>query len=191
MKNRQQGIVRGIFVSPSEQPDRYDRLSQVEVTLEGFTGDRHSGLTTRLKRRNGAYPAGAEVRNTRQISLISCEELQEIASNLALPDIAPALMKSNLLIEGVAHLSLLPPGTRLVFSGGVGLVIEGNNAPCMDTGKRIQSAFPDRAGLATQFVKTALLLRGAVAWVECEGQISVGDTVAVYFQNQPEYPGTD
>lgn len=188
MKTDSQGIVRGIFRSQADQPDRYDRLSEIEVSLEGFAGDRHSGLTTRLKHRRGGYPAGAEVRNTRQISLISCEELREIAGDLSLPDIPPELMKSNLLIEGIPSLSLLPPGTRLVLSGGVGLVVDGYNAPCMDTGKRIQSAFPDRERLATQFVKAAHLRRGSVAWVERAGEINEGDTVRVFIPNQPAYP---
>lgn len=188
MKKDSQGFVKGIFRSPADDPDRYDRLSQIDVTLEGLAGDRHSGLTIQLKHRRGGYPAGAEVRNTRQISIISCEDLRAIADALSLPEIAPELMKTNLLLEGIPNLSLLPPGTRLVFSGGVGLVIDGHNAPCMDTGQRIQAAFPDREKLAAQFVKAAHLRRGSVAWVERAGEIKVGDTVQVYLPNQPDYP---
>ena len=130
-----------VFRSPADDPDRYDRLSQIDVTLEGLAGDRHSGLTIQLKHRRGGYPAGAEVRNTRQISIISCEDLRAIADALSLPEIAPELMKTNLLLEGIPNLSLLPPGTRLVFSGGVGLVIDGHNA-CAWTPASAFAAFP-------------------------------------------------
>ncbi|HZW04191.1 MAG TPA: MOSC domain-containing protein [Anaerolineaceae bacterium] len=191
MSNGPQGIVRAIFRSPAEQPETYERLPRIEATLEGLAGDRHSGLIVRLKRREGSYLAGSEVRNTRQISLISCEELQEIASDLSLPMISPEIMKSNLLIEGIPDLSLLPPGTRLVFASGAGLVINGTNAPCMSTGQRVQSAFPDQDGLAARFVKTAHLRRGAVAWVERAGEINEGDAVEVFPPKQPAWPAAD
>jgi MOSC domain-containing protein YiiM len=154
---------------------------QVEVTLEGFVGDRHAGLTAPAGSRQNIYPQDVEVRNTRQISVVSEEELAEVAQKMGIPDIQAEWIGANLSLSGIPSLTLLPSGTRLIFSQGVGLVVDSENLPCVSSGQSIQKQYPEVAGLATVFPKAAIHKRGVVAWVERSGVIVVGEEVRAIF----------
>jgi MOSC domain-containing protein YiiM len=185
------GRLRGIYRILTDELGSVQALAAALLTLDGLQGDRHAGATRRLKRKSGLYPAGAEVRNTRQLSVLSVEELAEIAASMGLDQIVPDDMTPNLLIEGIPALTLLPPGTRLVFESGAGLVVDGYNPPCTSAGNRIAARHPERSNLANLFVKAALHRRGLVAWVENPGSIRVGEQVTALLPSQPAYPGID
>lgn len=151
----------------------------VEIDFEGVIGDRHRGYTRPADARVPHYPRGTPIRNSRQLSIVSVEELREIAATLQLPALPGAWLGANLVIEGILHLTRIPPGSRLFFPSGAALAVEGENLPCTGPGKVIAAQYPDRDGLATQFPKAALHLRGLVAWVERPGTIHAGDRMEI------------
>jgi hypothetical protein len=154
-------------------------MPEVKVSLEGFVGDRHAGLTRAADVRTPWFPKGTVVRNTRQVSLVSTEELALIAEALGVPQVLAAWLGANLELAGVPRLTQLPPGTRLFFPEDATLVVEGENEPCRKAGRAVESHHPERAGLASRFVKAAHQRRGLVGWVERAGLIRPGDRVKV------------
>lgn len=162
-------------------------VEQVEADFEGFPGDRHSGWTRPSDSRTSHYPRGTPIRNDRQISIISVEEMAEVAARMDLPEIRPEWLGANLVLEGIPSLTRLPPSTGLFFQKGAVLYVSGENNPCIHPGKVIQAAYPEREDLAAAFVKAAAHLRGLVAVVEKPGIIARGDSVAVKIPTQYRY----
>ncbi len=121
---------------------------QVMVTFAGFEGDRHAGIIRKADSRTPHYPRGTEIRNDRQISIVSVEELAQIAAAMDVPEIKPEWLGANLSLEGIPRLTCLPPMTRLYFSSGAVLVVQAENLPCQHPGKIIQDAYsrPESAG---------------------------------------------
>jgi MOSC domain-containing protein YiiM len=119
------------------------------------------------------------VRNVRQISIVSAEELAQVAQNMDLPAIEPAWVGANMLVSGIPDLTQLPKGSRLYFDNGVGIVVEGENLPCTTAGGSLQQQFPDRTDITTAFPKQAIGKRGLVAWVERPGKLTKGEGILV------------
>ncbi|MCJ8142464.1 MOSC domain-containing protein [Ancylobacter sp. A5.8] len=157
------------------------------VTLEGVPGDRHAGHARPADSRVPWYPRGTSIRNCRQVSLVAPDELARIAERLGLAEIRPEWLGANLVVEGVAEFTRLPPGTRLHFPGGAALAVEGENAPCRHAGAAVAAGAPDageRAGLDLAFIQAAKGLRGLVAWVERAGDLAAGDEITVRVPEQ-------
>ena len=177
------GEVAAVLVNASGDKalEKY-RAEAVRVTYEGFEGDSHSGLTrqscVRVKQQ---YGIGAEIRNVRQISILSREELAEVAGTMEIPEVLPEWVGANLLLEGIPEFTRIPPSTRLIFAGGASLVVDMENGPCKFPGDVIEKHHPGRGGL---FARAALGKRGVTAWVEREGEIRAGDRVEVHIPPQ-------
>jgi MOSC domain-containing protein YiiM len=154
-------------------------LELAVLSFAGLEGDRHAGLTQRSGVRQKHLPKGTEIKNARQLSLVSVEELAQVASSLGLPHLDYRWLAANLLLEGAPALTRCPPGTRLVFSSGAVLVVDGENEPCTRVGKAIVRATRSEPALSSRFVKAAQRLRGLVAWVERPGVIRKGDSVTL------------
>jgi MOSC domain-containing protein YiiM len=148
-------------------------VPQLELTLAGIEGDRHFGLTAPAGVRQKHQPRGAELRNARQLSLVSTEELAEIARRLGVPHVPWEGLGANLCLEGRAALSKLPPSSRLVFPSGATVVVDSENAPCSKPARELE---------APTFVQAALGRRGLVGWVERGGVVRIGDAVAIWEQ---------
>jgi len=162
------------------------RLQSVSVCYSGFEGEAHGGLTRKsCSRVKLQYEPGTEIRNTRQISILSEEELRQIARSMEIGHLEPEWIGANLLITGIPELTLLPPSSRLLFSGGVSIVVDMENGPCKFPGEIIDEHFP---GCGRRFAKAAQHLRGVTGWVECEGVLSVGDEVSLHIPVQPRHP---
>ncbi len=157
------------------------KASSLSVTYDGIVGDYHSGLTRDSGAREPWYPRGTEMRNERQLSILSEEELSEIAHAMSLEIVDPGWIGANLVFSGIPQLSFLPPRTLLMFEGGVTLRVDGYNAPCTDAGGAIAKNIGVEANdfrktdEAFEFVKAAEMKRGIVAWVEREGEIKAGE----------------
>ncbi len=134
----------------------------MRVILEGFAGDRHAGVTKLADNRTPFYPRGTVIGNSRQVWLVSAEELAEIAAAL-----------------GVPRISTIPPPTRLFFPDEATLLVTAQNFPCVFPGKAVQQQYPEAPGLDRLFPKHAYGLRGLVAWVEQSGTIREGDPVRI------------
>jgi hypothetical protein len=156
-------------------------VPEVQVSFEGFVGDRHSGLTRGADVRTPWFPKGTPIRNTRQVSLVSSEELAQVAEALGVPRVTASWLGANLELAGLPRLTQLPPGTRLFFPDEAALVVDAENLPCRGPGKVIEAHYPEGTapGLASRFVKAAHQRRGLVGWVEREGRIRAGDAVRV------------
>lgn len=154
------------------------RRPTIEVDFAGVIGDRHYGITTPASVREARYyRRGTEIRNRRQVSLVSVEECAEVAARMGIQHVSPEELGANLLVGGLADLSSLAPGTRLLFPSGAGLVCEAINQPCRLPGQVIQDRHPEVPGLTRAFVRAARGRRGIVASVERPGSISEGDAV--------------
>jgi MOSC domain-containing protein YiiM len=168
-------------------PDRATGLEKsptdsLTLTFDGITDDCHSGPTMLSDARTlKQYPRGVTLRNRRQVSLVSVEEMAEIAEKLDIPALPPAWIGANLLVSGIPDLTLLPPSTRMMFSSGATLIIDLENEPCRYPADVIERHHPGH-GLA--FPKMAQHKRGLVAWVEREGKITSGDTIRLFLPPQ-------
>ena len=153
-------------------------VNTIDVDYGGFVGDSHSGMT-RLScvRVRSQYPKGTEIRNTRQISALSTEELSLIAKDMGLNSLNPTWLGANLVLEGLPDFSKLPPSSRLIATNGTSLVVDMENAPCRFPGEIIEQ---HAKGFGKLFPKAAIDRRGVTLWVERSGSLSVGDQLTLH-----------
>lgn len=154
-------------------------LELAVLSFAGLEGDRHAGLTMRAGVREKHLPKGTEIRNARQLSLVSVEELVQVAATLGLPQLDYRWLGANVLLRHAPELTRCAPGTRMVFGSGAVLVVDGENDPCRKAGKGIVRGAGVDEAIASRFVKAAHRLRGLVAWVERPGLIRPGDPVTL------------
>lgn len=180
----------GKVVALLTNPDRKSglekaRQDRVGVTLDGFEGDCHSGRVFESDVRFvKLYKRGTPIANTRQISILSQEELAEVADGLGIPELLPEWAGANMLTRGIPDLTLLPPCTRLAFSSGAVLLVAGENAPCRYVSDVINKHHP---GKGDAFPKVARHKRGITAWVERAGAIAVDDEIVLHIPPQRIY----
>ncbi len=173
------GVVDTLCIHTDGQSDISSVAREsVKISFEGIEGDSHNGLTrascVRVKRQ---YKVGTTIRNTRQISIVSTEELAKIADRMEIPVIQPQWLGANVCLSGIPDLTNIPPASRLLFESGASLVVDVENEPCDYPARIIEKQHP---GVGKYFVKHAMRLRGITAWVECEGIIERGGAVEVH-----------
>lgn len=178
--------IEGTYVVEGRAVESTPR-DELVLTYAGVTGDRHEGLTRPSGAREPWYPRGTEMRNERQLSILSVEELAEIATALNLPRLDPAWIGANLCLSGLPNLTQLPPRTLLLFPSGATLRIDGDNDPCRKSGAALMRHVDARPDLQFSFVKAATGKRGLVAWVEREGIVRAGDEVTIRTWRQSPY----
>jgi len=149
-------------------------VKALDLTFEGIEGDSHAGWTRKADARTPWYKRGVVIRNVRQISMVSVEDLAAIAEKFEVPTVAAAWLGANIVIQGIPNFSFLPAGTLLHFAGECVLRVEEQNAPCRYAGKAVQERYPEQEGIETGFAKAAKGLRGVVASVDRPGLIRAG-----------------
>jgi hypothetical protein len=166
-----------LIVDPGEIASR--PVDALTFDFAGVVGDRHAGATRAATSREPWYPRGTIIRNDRQVSIVSSEEMAEVAAAMGLDALDPGWIGANLATRGIADLSALPPGTRMIFAGGAVLHVEAENGPCRIAGQSIaaHAGQPGRGGLDLLFPTVAKHKRGLVASVEKPGTIAVGEGV--------------
>lgn len=181
------GHVAAVLINPDrKQSLASQRIDRVQATFAGLEGDAHGGLTRRSCSRVALlYPRGTPIRNTRQVSILSEEELATIAADMGIARLEPEWVGANLVLSGIPNLTRLPPSSRLQFPSGASLVVDMENRPCKFPGEVVDRHFP---GLGQRFPSAAVGRRGVTGWVEREGIIAVADEVTVYIPVQPPYP---
>jgi MOSC domain-containing protein YiiM len=158
--------------------------SSVLLTLDGIEGDAHAGRTHKTGAREPAFRRGTLVANTRQLSLVSVEELRDIASRLGIAHIDPAWVAANIATEGAGPITQLPPGTLLRASSGATIYIAELNFPCR-AAARLIAQHVAYAGDAA-FVRHAKGRRGVVGFVYASGTLQTGDEfVVLHAKAQP------
>jgi hypothetical protein len=186
------GIVRAVLTaqvaSGGDESFVTAPTGALELTLDGIPGDRHGGQLRRANARDPWLKRGVGLRNDRQVSALSVEELATIAAALNVAEASPELVGANLLVEGLADFSRIPAGSHLCFGGVWGgkgtfdgaaiLKVEAYNKPCRGPGRKLAAAH-GRPELEFGFVKAAHGLRGLVLSVSLPGVIRVGDQVVL------------
>jgi len=178
------GKVESLFQTPSPEEFQTDPCDRLALGFEGIAGDRHGGFTRLSGGREPWYPRGTEMCNERQVSILSLEELAQIAARMEIPELKPEWIGGNITVSGIPRLSQVPPRTRLVFEGGAVIRVDGDNAPCRVAGAAIAEHNPGRDGLDLLFPQKARRLRGLVGYVEKPGTIEAGETVTAHIPEQ-------
>lgn len=159
-------------------------VEALDLAFEGLAGDRHGGATRRTGGREPWYVRRTEIRNERQVSIVSRDELAAVAGDMAIDRLEPEWIGANMTLAGVERLSWLPPRTLMFFEGGATLKVDGDNSPCRASGRAIARQFEDRPDLERAFVRHAQHRRGLVAWVEKPGRIALGASVELRLPEQ-------
>lgn len=150
--------------------------------FDGIAGEVHRGLTRpACSRVAGQYPEGAEIRNTRQLTLLSAEELAEIAAAMGLDRLDPALLGANVVVEGIPDFTHVPPSSRLQAESGATLVVDRVNLPCTIPSRAVEAAHP---GFGKTFKPAAKGRRGVTAWVERAGTLTLGERLRLHVPDQ-------
>ncbi|KQB95855.1 sulfurase [Loktanella sp. 1ANDIMAR09] len=179
--------ITGKVVWIGHVPDRDASLRShavptAELTYAGIPGEVHGGITRpSCSRVLSQYPRNTEIRNVRQLSVVSAEELAEIAAECGLEALDPALIGASLVIGGIPDFSHLPPSSRLQFADGSTIVVDMQNRPCHLPAKVINA---DHPGAGDKFKTAAKGKRGVTAWVEREGHIHLDDSVTLHVPDQ-------
>ncbi len=173
------GTVVDVLVCDDKESIRSSKIDSIDATFEGFPGDKHYGWTKPSDGRTKFYPRGTAIRNNRQISIVSVEELAEVSEVLKIDEIKPEWVGANLLIAGITEMTRIKTNSRMFFSSGAVLMITGDNLPCGLMTDEIMNHIPGRMDLKEKIVPVSMTKRGLVAVVELPGQIKKGDEVRV------------
>jgi len=174
-------------------PDRAAGLKAVprETLTLGFAGpegEDHGGLTRpSCSRVLSQYPRDTVIRNTRQLSVMSAEELAAIATAMGLDTLDPSYTGATLVIEGISDFTHVPPSSRLQGASGATIVVDMENRPCMLPAREIEADMP---GHGKAFKSAAKDLRGVTAWVEREGVFTLGERLRLHIPDQRAWAPT-
>jgi len=174
--------------------DRKDTLRNMAVdemtlTFAGFASESRAGHTRpSCSRVVGQYPRGTKIRNTRQLCIVSAEELAVIAVNMGLDAIDPAWLGSSVVVEGIPDFTTVPPASRLITQNGTAITVDMENRPCNLPAPVINEDMPDKG---RAFKLAAKGLRGVTGWVEREGLLRLGDEITLHIPDQPAWPHLD
>ena len=184
------GHVVGCYLAPDRKPG-LEKIARekLEITLDGVVGDCHSGRTKKSDSRTlMQYPRGLDIFNSRQFSIASVEDLADVATRMEIPDVKPEWIGANLLVKDIPDFTLLPSGSRLMFSSGATVIVDLENLPCKYPAEVIERHHP---GKGLSFPKLAKKKRGVVAYTEQGGDIAVGDTIRIFVPTQDAWPHRD
>ncbi len=174
---------------PDRDTSEITTLPRIEMplTFAGPPDEIHAGLTRpSCSRVKSQYPKGTEIRNTRQLSIVSADELSDIAETLDLDGIEPAWVGASIVVEGIPDFSHIPPSSRLQAPSGATVTIDMQNRPCLYPAMTIEAARP---GHGKAFKAAAKGLRGVTAWVEREGTLKLGDVLTLHVPDQRAWAG--
>lgn len=160
----------------------------LDLTFDGLPAGLPNAGRTRpsCSRVTTQHPKGTEIANTRQLSIVSAEEMAQIADAIGLDDIDPTWMGASIVVEGIPDFTHIPPSARLQAENGTTLVVDMLNQPCHQPGLSIERAHP---GHGRAFKRAAEGRRGVTAWVERPGTLAVGDILRLHIPGQRRWQG--
>ena len=162
-------------------------LNEMRLTFAGYEAEVHAGLTRpSCSRVTKQYPKGTEIRNVRQLCVVSAEEMAEVAADMDLQAMDYAWVGASLVLEGIPDFTHVPPSSRLQGPDGVTLVVDMENLPCQEPAVTIGKALP---GQGKGFKAAATGKRGVTAWVEREGTLRLGDVMTLHIPAQRAWRG--
>ena len=161
---------------------RSEPVERLRLGFGGPEGEAHGGLTRPACWRVAAlHPRGTEIRNTRQLSILSAAELADIAAAMGLDALDPALLGASAVVTGIPDFTHLPPGARIQGAGGATVVVDMENLPCQLPAREIEA---EARGQGARFRAAARGRRGVTAWVEREGDWQLGETLRLFVPAQ-------
>lgn len=161
---------------------RATSVDQLELSFAGDDGARHVGTERpSCVRVSNLYPKGTTIRNVRQLTILSSEELDGITADIDLDTLDPGLLGASMVLRGIPDFTHIPPSSRLQSQTGLTLTVDMENRPCILPGREIEAEQP---GHGTKFKAAATDRRGVTAWVERPGAVSVGDRFALFVPDQ-------
>jgi hypothetical protein len=162
---------------------RCEPLDEAFARFDGFEGEAHSGLTRpSCGRVTSQHPRGTTINNVRQLSVMSSEEIAQIATTMGLSVIDPRLLGVSMIIEGIADFTHVPPSSRLQCeTSGATIAVDMLNRPCVLPSREIEM---EHEGFGAKFKPAAVGKRGVTAWVEREGLVRIGDIVRLHVPDQ-------
>jgi len=165
-------------------------LEEMPLSFAGYAGESRAGLTRASDSRVLAqYKRGTEIRNTRQVAIVSVEDLAAIAAEMGIETLDPALVGASMVVEGIPDFTQVPPSSRLQCEAtGTTLTVDMENRPCQLPAPGIEAAYP---GHGKAFKRAAQGRRGVTAWVEREGILRLGATLRLHIPDQPVWPHLD
>ena len=169
--------VDALIVRDKQQYAPTETRALIEVSLEGIVGDVHGGFIRPSDARDKGIIRGTPVRNWRQWSAVSREELAVIAKNMGIDQVDGRALSANFVFSGIPNFTQIPKGSSIIFENGVILMVEDENEPCVGPGKEISALYPDKK--PHDFVKNAINLRGLVGVVYRAGVVRVGEMAEV------------
>ncbi len=177
----------GVILWLGTVPDREAQLQSVpcarlSALFSGPEGEAHGGLTRpSCSRVLSQYPRGTTIRNVRQFSIVSAEELAQTAAKMGLDTLDPALIGATMVIQGIPDFTHIPTGARLQGATGATLVVDMENQACQLPAKPIEGAHP---GIGARYKSAATGRRGITAWVEREGVFTLGEAIRLHIPGQ-------
>jgi hypothetical protein len=162
----------------------------LRLSFAGPEGEDHAGLTRPSDSRVLAqYPRDTEIRNVRQLSILSEEDIAAMAADMGLPGLAPTIFGATMVVRGIPDFTRIPPSSRLQDeASGTTLTVDMENRPCHLVSREIEVA---HAGFGKAFKPAAAGRRGVTAWVEREGEIRLGARLRLHIPDQPPWPHAD
>ena len=150
---------------PKDRADIRSRsIKSAFASYAGFENDFHAGLTRpSCVRVKSQYTQGTEIRNARQFSILSAEELEAIASQIRVEALDPHLLGASNVLRGIPDFTHIPPSSRLQSAAGTTLTVDMLNGPCNLPTREIEK---DEPGHGKGFKAAARGRRGVCAWVE-------------------------
>lgn len=166
---------------------RAQPVEQLELSFGGVAGGRHEGVTRpSCSRVLDLYPRDTEIGNVRQLTVLSAEELDQIAAAMGTDRLDPALLGASVVVKGIPDFTHVPPSSRLQGPGGTTLTVDMENLPCVLPGREIEAETP---GLGAAFKPAANGLRGVTARVERPGALALGDPLRLFVPAQRPWQG--
>lgn len=164
------------------------RREELNLSFAGPEGEDHGGLTRpSCSRVISQYPRDTVIRNTRQLCVMSAEEIAAIASTMGIETLDPSYVGATLVIEGIADFTHVPPSARLQAQSGATIVIDMENRPCVLPARGIEDDMP---GHGAAFKAAAKNRRGVTAWVEREGTLRLGERMRLHIPDQRPWAPT-
>ena len=170
---------------PPDTGLRSEAKQSLELTFAGAIGETHSGeVAPSCVRVKSQWEQGTPIRNVRQLSVLSQEEVDSIAKGCNLDTLDPTLLGASIIVKGIPDFSHLPPSSRLIAEDGTALTVDMQNRPCVLPGREIEQDHPTH-GLP--FKAVAKGKRGVTAWVQKEGALAIGDKLRLHVPDQRQW----
>jgi len=161
---------------------RAEPVDHLDLDFAGDRGARHEGINrASCSRVRNLYPEGTDIRNVRQLSILSEEEIDAIRVKMDLADLSPSYLGASIVLRGIPDFTHVPPSSRLQAPSGLTVTIDMENRPCVMPGRELEG---DHPGYGAAFKPAAQNLRGVTAWVERPGVLKLGDQLKLFVPDQ-------